>query len=257
MVMASWQEAVQAIMSHMENTDLTIYLDHREDARRATKEYVTMVIKAQEEHNAANAKETEMQKGEIKTDDHEDLVVRLLDVTCKAEHAQAERAVDAFLNKIQKTLQKHVPVSTKGPLIGNALSTAFQFQMSVLQMIGNECVCPLQAKHSDWCGLAGMIQAIVETFPKNCAIMLPPAPAPAALFSATFKPASSSEDDDDDSFSPGLCRFDSGSPTPSGSGCSSFGCSPAFSPTPLLQGGISSWCLTGRGCPAVPLVHPH
>ena len=37
-VMASWQEAVQATASHMENTDLTIYLASWEDARRVTKE---------------------------------------------------------------------------------------------------------------------------------------------------------------------------------------------------------------------------
>ena len=104
-------------------------------------------------------------------------------------------------------------------------------------MIGDECVCPLRAKHSDWCGLTGVIQAIVETFPKNCAIMFPPAPAPAASFSTTFKPVSSKEDNDNDSLGPGLHRFDSGSPTPSGSGCASFSCSPAYSSTPLPQGG--------------------
>ena len=155
----------------------------------------------------------------------------------KAARGQVERAVDAFLNKIQETLRKHVPVSAQGPLIANTLSTAFQFQMSVWQMIGDECVCPLQAKHSDWCRLAGIVQAIVETFPKNCTIMFPPAPAPVASFSATFKPASSEEDNNNNSFCPGLSRFDSGSPTPSGSGCGRFGCSPAFSSTPLLQGG--------------------
>ena len=130
---------------------------------------------------------------------------------CKAAHAQAERAMDTFLNKIQETLWKHVPVSAQGPLIANTLSTAYQFQMSVWQMIGDKCVRPLWAKHSDWCGLAGVVQAIVETFPKNCAIMFPPAPAPTTSFSTTFKPASSEEDDDNDLFSPGLHRFDSGS----------------------------------------------
>ena len=39
-VMASWQEAVQTTATHMENTDLTIYLAHREDARRVMREYV-------------------------------------------------------------------------------------------------------------------------------------------------------------------------------------------------------------------------
>ena len=36
MVMASWQEAVQTAATHMENTDLTMYLTHWEDARRVT-----------------------------------------------------------------------------------------------------------------------------------------------------------------------------------------------------------------------------
>ena len=27
-------------------------------------------------------------------------------------------------------------------------------------MIGKECIRPVQAKHSDWCGLAGIVQAI-------------------------------------------------------------------------------------------------
>ena len=178
-----------------------------------------------------------LRKEAIKTGDPEDPVIHLLDVTCKAVRAQAKRAVDAFLNKIQETLWKHVLVSAQGPLIANALSTPFQFQMSVWQMIGDECVHPLRAKHSDWCRLAGIVQATVETFPENCAIMFPPAPAPAASFSTTFKPASSKEDDDDNSFGPGLSRFDLGSPTPSGSGRGSFGCSPAFLSTPLLQGG--------------------
>ena len=38
----------------------------------------------------------------------------------------------------------------------------------------DECLC---AKHSDWCGLAGIMQAIVKMFPNNCAIMFPTAPA--------------------------------------------------------------------------------
>ena len=50
-------------MSHMENTDLTIYLAHQEDTRRAMKEYVTMVITAREECDAAHAKETEVAEG--------------------------------------------------------------------------------------------------------------------------------------------------------------------------------------------------
>ena len=50
--------------------------------------------------------------------------------------------------------------------------------MSVWRMIGEECIRPVWAKHSDWCGLASIVQAIVETFPKNCALMFPPAAAP-------------------------------------------------------------------------------
>ena len=67
-------------------------------------------------------------------------------------------------------------------------------------MIGEECVHPVRTKHSDWCGLAGIVRAIVETFPKNCTLMFPPAPAPVSStsFSATFKPASSEEDDSND-----------------------------------------------------------
>ena len=48
-VMASWQEVVQTAVTHMENVCLTIYLAHREDTWRATREYVAMVIKAHEE----------------------------------------------------------------------------------------------------------------------------------------------------------------------------------------------------------------
>ena len=53
------------------------------------------------------------------------------------------RAVDTFLKRINETLRKHVPVTVQGPLIANALSTAFQFQMSVWRMVGDECICPL------------------------------------------------------------------------------------------------------------------
>ena len=54
MVMSSWQEAVQTTASHMEGVDTTIYLARREDARKATQEYVTAVVKAREERNAAH-----------------------------------------------------------------------------------------------------------------------------------------------------------------------------------------------------------
>ena len=137
-VMASWQEVVQAAATHMENADLTIYLARREDTWRAMREYVATVMKAHEEHDAAHANETEAQKQAIKSGDPEDPVVRLLEATRRAACAQAERAIDAFLKKIKETLRKHVPVTAQGPLIANALSTAFQFQMSVWQMVDDE-----------------------------------------------------------------------------------------------------------------------
>ena len=99
-VMAGWQEAIQAIESHMESTDTTIYLAHRKDVRRVMREYVDEVIKAREQCNATNAKEGELWKQAIKTGDPEDLIIRLLEATWKAVHAQAKRAVDIFLNKI-------------------------------------------------------------------------------------------------------------------------------------------------------------
>ena len=71
--------------------------------------------KAREECDAAHAKETEAWKQAIKTGDPKDPVMHLLEVTCRAAHAQAVRAVDAFLKKIKETLCKHVPVSTQGP----------------------------------------------------------------------------------------------------------------------------------------------
>ena len=55
--MASWQEVVQATMSHMESTDTTIYLACHEDARRAMKEYVAKVIRACEQRDAAHTEE--------------------------------------------------------------------------------------------------------------------------------------------------------------------------------------------------------
>ena len=56
-VMSAWQEAVQTAASHMEGIDTTIYLTCREDARRATQEYVAAVVKAREERDAAHAVE--------------------------------------------------------------------------------------------------------------------------------------------------------------------------------------------------------
>ena len=157
------------------------------------------VVKAREEHDAAHAVEQGARRQALKDDDHGDPIVHLLHVTQQAARAQCEKAIDAFLSSIEKTLQKHMPLHAQGPLISNALSTAFQFQMSVWRMIGEECICPVRAKHSDWCGLAGIVQAIVETFPKNCALMFPPPPPPpsVASFSSTFRPQSSDDDDDD------------------------------------------------------------
>ena len=120
--------------------------------------------------------EEEARRQALKDDDHGDPIVRLLHVTQTAACAQCKKAVDAFLSSIKKTLQKHVPAHAQGPLISNALSIVFQFQMSVWRMIGEECIRPVRAKHSDWCGLASIVQAIVETFPKNCALMFPPPP---------------------------------------------------------------------------------
>ena len=75
-------------------------------------------------------------------------------------------------------------------------------------------------RHSDWCGLAGIVQAIVEIFPKNCALMFPPMPMSAVnpSFTSTFKPASSNEDDGDGNNTLGgggdFCRFETSTPTP-------------------------------------------
>ena len=200
-VMSSWQEVVQTTASHMEGVDTTIYLVCCEDVRKATHEYVAAVVKAREERDTAHAVEQGARRQALKDDDHGDPVVRLLGISQQAACIQCEKAIDAFLSSIENTLQKHVPLHAQGPLISNALSTAFQFQMSVWHMIGEECIRPVQAKHSDWCGLAGIVQAIVETFPKNCALMFPPPPPPpsplVASFSSTFRPQSSDDDDDD------------------------------------------------------------
>ena len=241
-VMSTWQEAVQTAASHMEGIDTTIYLTHREDARRATQEYVAAVVKAREEHDAAHAVEQGVRRQALKDDDHRDPVVRLLSVTRQAAHAQCEKAVDVFLSSIKKTLRKHVPLHTQGPLISNALSTAFQFQMSVWCMVGEECIRPVRAKHSDWCGLAGIVQAIVETFPKNCALMFPPAPLPpsVALFSSTFRPQSSDDDNDDDNCDAGSSfrRFDSSLSTSTHGDLSGTGqTGRPYTSTPLLHGG--------------------
>ena len=81
MVMAGWQEVVQAAASHMESADTTIYLVHHKDMWRVTKEYIMEVIKAREQCNADHAKEGESQKQAIKVGDPKDLVVHLLEAT--------------------------------------------------------------------------------------------------------------------------------------------------------------------------------
>ena len=203
------------------------------------------VVKAREERDAAHAVEEETRRQALKDDDYGDPVVRLLHITRTAAHAQCEKAADAFLSSIEKTLQKHVPVHTQGPLISNALSTAFQFQMNVWRMIGEECICPVPVKHSDWCGLAGIVQAIVETFPKNCALMFPLPPPPlVASFSTTFRPQLSDDDDDDDddtdNYGTGSSfhRFDSSLLMPAPGDLSRTGRTGCpYTSTPLLHGG--------------------
>ena len=253
MVMSSWQEAVQAAASHMETTDTAIYFACHEDVQRATKEYVKEVIKAHDERDATHAQEQEIQKRAIQTGDPEDPVVCLLEATCRAAHMQANRAVDAFLDKIKETLKKHIPMGAQGLLIANALSTCMQFRMSVWWMLGDECMRPLHTHHLDWCGLAGIVQAIVETFPNNCTIMFPVAPVPDVVFSSTFWPASSDEDDDNDgdnsSHGAGFRRFDEDPSMPSGSGRGL-----PFASTPLSRGGSSSLPQGRQEHPVVPLV---
>ena len=236
MVMSSWQEAVQTAASHMEGVVTTIYLAHREDARKATQEYVEAVVKAREDRDTAHAVEQGARRQALKHDDHGDPVVHLLHITRQAAHAQCEKALDAFLSSIEKTLQKHVPLHAQGPLISNTLSTAFQFQMSVWHMIGEECIRLVRAKHSDWCGLAGIVQAIVETFPKNCALMFPPLPPPSvASFSTTFRLQSSDDDAGNYSAGSSFCRFDSSLSVPVRGDPSRTG--HPYTSTPLLHGG--------------------
>ena len=240
-VMSTWQEAVQTAASHMEGVDTTIYLAHCEDARKVTREYVAAVVKAREEHDAAHTVEEEEEA--LKDNDHGDPVVRLLHITRTAARTQCEKAIDAFLSSIKKTLQKHMPVHAQGPLISNALSTAFQFQMNVWCMISKECIHPVRAKHSDWCGLAGIVQAIVETFSKNCTLMFPLPPQPSvASFSTTFRPQSSDNDDDDDADNYGtgssFRRFDSSLSTPTPGDLSRTGrTGHPYTSTPLLHRG--------------------
>ena len=110
-------------------------------------------------------------------------------------------------------------------------------------MIGEEYIRPVRVKHSDWCGLAGIVQAIVKTFPKNCALMFPPPPPPlVASFSTTFRPQSSDDDDDDDDDNDAgnhgagssFHRFDSSLSVPACRDLSKTG--RPYTSTPLLHG---------------------
>ena len=130
-------------------------------------------------------------------------------------------------------------------------------------MIGEECVCPVWSKHSDWCGLASIVQAIVEMFPKNCALMFPSAPAPVSStsFSVMFKPASSKEDDDDMlGARGGFCQFTTSTPTPLDSGRRSaggFSRTPSFTSAPLPHGGAFIMASNNRGMPSgASRIHP-
>ena len=109
-------------------------------------------------------------------------------------------------------------------------------------MIGEERIRPVRAKHSDWCGLAGIVQAIVETFPKNCSLMFPPPlpPTSVALLSSTFRQQSSDDDDNDGNYNArsSFRRFDSSLSMsthgdPSGTGQTGR----PYMSTPLLHGG--------------------
>ena len=88
----------------------------------------------------------------------------------------------------------------------------------------------------------GIVQAIVETFPKNCALMFPPLllPPSVASFSSTFR-LQSSDDDNDNGNHDASCsfrRFDSSLSTsthgdPGGTGQTSR----PYTSTPLLHRG--------------------
>ena len=97
----------------------------------------------------------------------------------------------------------------------------------------------MRMKHSNWCGMAGIVQAIVKTFPKNCALMFPlPPPPSVASFSTSFRPQSSEDDDnDDDNYGAGSSfrRFDSSLPAPPGGDLGKAG--RPYMSTPLPHGG--------------------
>ena len=87
---------------------------HRKDVWKATQEYMAAVVKAREECDAAHAVEQGARRQALKDDDHGDPIVCLLGVTQQVARAQCEKAVDAFLSSIEKTLQKHVPHTLRG-----------------------------------------------------------------------------------------------------------------------------------------------
>ena len=173
--------------------------------------------------------------------------------------------MQAFLRHIDDALHKHMPIHAQGPLVANALSMTFQFQMAIWRMVGEECVRPVRAKHSDWCGLAGIVQAIVETFPQNCMLMFPPAPPVApvpqasfsATFSSTFWPTSSEDGDDDDDDTVGVGgdfpRFGTSTPTLSGSRRGStamFSDTLSFASNALPNGGAFTMVSDNAGGPS-------
>ena len=239
-VMSSWQEVVQTAASHMEGVDTTIYLVHREDVQKATREYMAAVVKAREECDAAHT----VEEGGPETSP-EGRQLRRPRSPSSACHPKSRPHPVREGHRCLPVQHQEDPPEAQGPLISNALSTAFQFHMSVWRMIGEECIRPVWAKHSDWCGLAGIVQAIVETFPKNCALMFPlPPPPSVALFSTTFRLQSSDDDDDDDAdnYSAGssFCRFDSSLLAPAHGDLSRTGHS--YTSTPLLRRG--AFCLS-------------
>ena len=124
-------------------------------------------------------------------------------------------------------------------------------------MVGDKCIRPLRAKHSDWCGMAGVVQAILETFPNNCAIMFPQAPSSAESLSTTFRPVSSEEDDDDEPINRGIHRFKLSTPHPLVMGAAILAVHWHSPPLLYSMEGISSCQATERSHPAVLSVHHH
>ena len=72
-----------------------------------------------------------------------------------------------FLSSIKKTLQKHVPPHAQGPLISNTLNTAFQFQMSVWRMIGEECIRPVRRSTLTGVAWPALSRRLSRPFPRT------------------------------------------------------------------------------------------